>query len=52
MTTARSSLGDYEALPEPIKLVYTYEEWMWLSDQEKTSLVSRETSTEEGRYED
>jgi hypothetical protein len=38
--------AEYDKLPEGVKLEYSFEEWMWLSDHEKTTLVSRETSPE------
>ena len=38
---------DYENLPEGIKLLYTSEEYAWLSDEEKTTLEDRETLPEE-----
>ena len=36
--------SEYDALPEAVKLLHTFEEWMWLSEREKAQLVSRETS--------
>jgi len=35
--------SQYEALPEPIKMAHSFKGWMWLSDAEKATLVSRET---------
>lgn len=34
---------DYEELADPIKSLYTQQEWLWLSDAEKATLVQRET---------
>lgn len=33
---------DYGNLPEPIKLHLSREQWLWLSDFEKATLVERE----------
>jgi hypothetical protein len=46
--TARGDTAEYDRLPEPVRMQYTFEEWMWLSDAEKANLVSRETSFEDG----
>jgi hypothetical protein len=40
------SKDPYDQLPEPIKMLYTREQWLWLSDQEKATLVQRETECE------
>lgn len=37
---------EYERLPESIKSVYAYHEWLWLSRSEKDNLVTRETEPE------
>ena len=39
--------GDpYDKLPEGIKLSYTREEYLWLSEAEKASLIQRECDPE------
>ena len=37
---------EYDALPEPIKLYHTREQWLWLSDMEKARLIQDETEPE------
>lgn len=37
---------EYERLPESVKAVYSYRQWLWLSRREKDQLVSRETEPE------
>ena len=37
---------DYAQLPEPIKLSYTRQEYLWLSDSEKATLVQQECEPE------
>jgi len=37
---------DYEALPVPVKAGYSRKQFLWLSDQEKATLVQRETEPE------
>lgn len=34
---------EYAQLPEPIKAMYSFKEWMWLSDDEKGRLTAIET---------
>lgn len=41
-----ASSDDYEALPEPIKLGLTREEFMWLTDDQKATLVQQECDPE------
>jgi hypothetical protein len=36
----------YDQLPEPVKLMYSREQWVWLSDKEKRGLVVRECEPE------
>lgn len=36
----------YKSLPEPIKLVYSRAEWLWLSDAQKARLVDEECEPE------
>lgn len=36
----------YDQLPEMIKNTYTPEEYLWLSDHEKATLIQRETEPE------
>ena len=42
--------SEYEALPESIKAMYSLEQYLWLSDDEKARLVQTETEPE--RFED
>lgn len=44
--TAPSGDPQYDALPRPIKDVYTLEQWLWLSDREKGGLIQTETEPE------
>lgn len=37
---------EYEALPESIKAMYSLEQYLWLSDDEKARLVQTETEPE------
>jgi hypothetical protein len=37
---------DYAALPEPIKEIYTRQEYLWLSDEQKASLIDQECEPE------
>lgn len=37
----------YDHLPEAIKRIYTPEQYAWLSDRDKATLVQRETEPEE-----
>ena len=39
---AENAQDDYEQLPEPIKMIYTRTEYLWLSDAEKAGIVQRE----------
>jgi hypothetical protein len=45
MTTDRDSLvyREYQALPESIRALYGFEQYLWLSDAEKNGLVQSET---------
>ena len=38
--------SEYDRLPESIKAIYSYKQWLWLSRPEKDSLVVRETEPE------
>jgi len=40
------STDAYDQLPEGVKMNYTREQFMWLSDAEKANLVTRETECE------
>lgn len=40
------SPSDYDRLPESIKALYTPEQYLWLSDYEKATLIQRETEPE------
>jgi hypothetical protein len=37
---------DYDRLPECVKMIYTREQWLWLSDVQKAQLVQSETEPE------
>lgn len=39
-------MNDYDALPESIKAMYTPEQYLWLSGEEKGRLVQTETEPE------
>jgi len=41
-----SASARYDALPESIKRSYTYDEWAWLSDEQKDRLELSETEPE------
>jgi hypothetical protein len=36
----------YAALPEAVRVAYSEEQWLWLSDREKAQLVQRECDPE------
>ena len=38
--------SEYNALPEAIRLLYTWEQYLWLSDDEKGRLLQTETEPE------
>lgn len=38
--------SEYLALPEAIRLLYTWEQYLWLSDDEKGRLLQTETEPE------
>ena len=38
---------DYDNLPEPLKELYSPEEYAWLSDKEKETLEERDTLPDE-----
>ena len=47
--TAESLLSqnsEYERLPECLKSVYSEKDYMWLSDEDKRTLIQRETEPE------
>lgn len=37
---------EYDRLPDSIKAIYSYKEWLWLSAAEKNNLEQRETEPE------
>lgn len=39
--------AEYDALPESIRMVYSYEQYLWLSDREKAHLIQAETEPEQ-----
>lgn len=38
--------SDYDQLPEPIKMIVSAEEYLWLSDEQKARLVQDECEPE------
>lgn len=38
--------SEYDRLPECIKSMYSVEQWLWLSDEDKKNLVQTETEPE------
>lgn len=38
--------SDYDRLPEPVKMIYTQQEYLWLSDAEKAVLIQQECEPE------
>lgn len=42
--------AEYDGLPEGIKTYYSYEQYQWLSDSEKATLI--QTETEPDQYDD
>ena len=42
-------MSDYDELPECIKALYTLDQYLWLSDEEKGRLLQQETEPEEAR---
>lgn len=38
--------SDYDRLPEPVKMIYTQQEYLWLSDAEKANLIQQECEPE------
>lgn len=46
METPDAPNKDYQALPEAIKAIYTWEQYKWLSEDEKGRLVQRECEPE------
>jgi hypothetical protein len=39
--------AEYDALPESIRSIYTYEQYSWLSDHEKAVLIQTETEPDQ-----
>lgn len=37
----------YDALPDVVKLAYTEQQWLWLSDREKATLTQTMTEPEQ-----
>lgn len=46
MDGPKTSNKDYDQLPEGVKLAYTLQEFLWLSDAEKARLLQTETEPE------
>lgn len=38
--------SEYDRLPEPIKVIYSEQQYLWLSDDDKINLIQRETEPE------
>lgn len=38
--------SDYDRLPEPIKQIYSQDQYQWLSDAEKATLIDQECEPE------
>lgn len=38
----------YARLPEPIRLAYTRDEWLWLTDEQKAVLIDTECTPDYG----
>jgi hypothetical protein len=43
------TVDDYDQLPEFLKSLYTHEQYLWLSDEEKGRLLQQETEPEDAR---
>lgn len=43
---AEAEGGDYDRLPEPIKHIYSPEQYQWLSDAEKANVIDQECEPE------
>lgn len=39
--------AEYDALPESIRMLYTWEQYLWLSDAQKAELIQRETEPDQ-----
>jgi hypothetical protein len=39
--------AEYEALPEDIKALYSYQQYQWLSEEEKARVTQAETEPEQ-----
>lgn len=39
--------AEYDALPEPIRMLYSFEQYLWLSDDQKAHLIQVETEPEQ-----
>jgi hypothetical protein len=39
--------AEYDALPEFLRAIYSYEQYQWLSDGEKARLIQTETEPEQ-----
>ena len=47
MPLSTSNSSEYEQLPESIKLYYSEQEYLWLSDDAKARLIQTETEPDE-----
>lgn len=43
---SESGQDEYDALPDPIKDIYSRQEYLWLSDEQKASLIDQECEPE------
>lgn len=44
--SAAADQDDYLSLPDPIRMAYTRQEYLWLTDDQKRNLTQRETEPE------
>lgn len=43
---AEAGHDEYDALPEPIKEIYSRKEYLWLTDEQKAGLIDQECEPE------
>lgn len=44
--TRQTDNGEYDKLPESIRAIYSREQYAWLSDYDRATLIERETEPE------
>lgn len=47
LSTSNDAASEYDKLPESIKLYYSEQEYLWLSEQAKARLIQTETEPDE-----